>query len=561
MTIKFCCQSSSLDIFEATATKFKSDSIAYESEDFSFRTCGIFLNEKESLERFKCTSLVELFQNLYEQNIPVPTVLNGTYVCVIYHKKDNTLHIYNDLLSKHSLFYYYDESSNCILCSDSFFETLQLVKDEKLPVTIDELGVKMMLWHRMFYDNITYVREIKFLRPFEYLTVENGNLNIHMLERQPQIEISQEEAAQKIHELFGKAVRLQYQKNEQNGYPQTTTLSGGMDSRSTFLYGLSNGYTQQTCYSYGESTSADIEIAMKLAIRNKCKFFVHTIDNGKFLLERDGICSANEGQMVYSGPSGTFDSLSFFNTSHMGIVHTGLGGGEIMGDMRVSDNPTRYEKFINQLKYRFGKGKKDNTWGSLFSSLRLNEEEKERLERRKGLYHDFCEFQNLNDMRRCLNSQKIAKSFKVEYVSPFLYEEFFCYLLRIPFELTKKRRLYLYWQKKYNPGQFETPSTFMLGCKPGQTMRYYIKRFTKGVLNKLGRKTKYDMNPMEFWLAQNPTIAVEQEKMFESDMAAIKGIVNQQLYKLIEESWKSNAAPHTNILTATWALKKIANGQ
>lgn len=92
-------------------------------------------------------------------------------------------------------------------------------------------------------------------------------------------------------------------------------------------------------------------------------------------------------------------------------------------------------------------------------------------------------------------------------------------------------------------------------------MRYYIKRFTKGVLNKLGRKTKYDMNPMEFWLAQNPTIAVEQEKMFESDMAAIKGIVNQQLYKLIEESWKSNAAPHTNILTATWALKKIANGQ
>ena len=49
-----------------------------------------------------------------------------------------------------------------------------------------------------------------------------------------------------------------------------------------------------------------------------------------------------------------------------------------MGDMRVADNPTKMEQFIESLKYRLGKGKKDRTWESLITSLRCNEEEKKK---------------------------------------------------------------------------------------------------------------------------------------------------------------------------------------
>lgn len=538
-------------------TKFKGDQLSYKTNDVAIYSAGFFLNAGECLNEYYCDSIPELILKLVGDNIPVPKVLHGCYVIVVYQKLRDRLVVFNDMLSKHSVFYSIDEKSKCLMLSDSFFETVSMVKEHGLPCTVDELGVKMMLWHRMFYDDETYVKEIKFLRPFDYLVLQDGALEVKRIARDEMLNVSMEEAACEIDQRFNKAVALQFKKNETNGYPQVATLSGGMDSRSTFLYGLSNGYINQTCFCYGESTSADYEYAKDLAIRNGCSYFFHPIDNGSHLLERDEICEANEGQMVYSGPSGTYDSLRFYDTSHLGIIHTGLGGGEIMGDMRVAEHLDGMERLVEALKYKLGKGKKDRTWESFVNSLRCNAVELQRLEACYKDYFDFNEFQSLNDIRRCLNSQKIAQSFGVEYVSPFLDEDFFCYMLRIPYELTKDRKLYIYWQKKYNPKQFETPSTFQLGCKPGNKLGYYAKRLWKYALNRMGRKTKDDMNPYEFWLAKNPSIANRQETMFSEDIAHLGECISLELRNVFSDVWMNNGAPRPNILTASWALRKF----
>ena len=261
--------------------------------------------------------------------------------------------------------------------------------------------------------------------------------------------------------------------------------------------------------------------------------------------------------MLYSGPSGAYDSLHFYDTSQWGIVHTGLGGGEIMGDMRVAENPTKTEQLIESLKYRFGKGKKARTWDAFVSSLRCNEEEKKRLADIYQYYGNFNMFHSLNDMRRCLNGQKMGQYFGVEYVSPFLYEDFFCYMLQIPYSQTKARGLYLYWQKKYNPQQFETPSTFQLGCRPENKLGYYAIRFFCYLMNKIGRKTKHDMIPVEHWMAKNPHIAQTQQEWFEKDMSNIRLNVNDSIINLIMDSWNNNTTSKLNILTATWALNNI----
>lgn len=539
------------------SVKFKNDNISFESDEYAIKTCGFFLNTSECLKEYSCQNIVELLCKIVEQGKQVPLVLHGCYLVVFFNKRSNQLYIINDLLSKHSSYYYYDKNTKTVLFSDSFLSTIELVKENKFAFSIDTLGVKMMLWHRMFYDDLTYVREIKFLRPFEYLEIINGELNVKTINRPDMLNVSMDEASEDINRLFNKAVRLQYQKNEENGYPQITTLSGGMDSRTTFLHGLSNGYREQMCYCYGESTSADYKYSRLLAIKNNCNFYFHPIDGGNHLFEREEMCKANEGQIVYSGPSGVYDSLRFYNTDQWGIVHTGLGGGEIMGDMRVADNPTKSERIIESLKYKLGKGKKDRSWESFFRSLRCTEEDRKRIEEFKRHYSDFNEFQSLNDMRRCLNAQKMAQSFGIEYVSPFLYEEFFCYMLRIPYSLTKDRKLYLYWQKKYNPEQFKTPSTFQLGCKPGNKIGYFAKRFYKFVVNKMGKKTKYDMIPIEQWMAINPNIAKTQEEWFKMDMANIQSKADDSIAHLLLDSWKSNAAIRPNVLTATWVLSRI----
>ena len=555
MKILFKCDR--LDIDLSGTQNFAEDTFSYEYDDFLIWSYGFYLNIQELLEKFQCKDIRDILLTLIQLHETVSLFINGTYAIVIYNKKTNDICIYNDLLSKLSIYYYYDNGSKTFAASDSFFKTLQIVRNNKFPYTIDSLGIKMMLSHGIFYDDLTYVREIKFLKPFEYLIIKNGILEIKTIERPKMISPSLDEAAEQIHKRFIKAVEFQYKKNENAGFPQIITLSGGMDSRSTFLYSLASGYKQQICYNYAESTSLDFEISKELALKNNCSYFYHAIDHGNHLFDRDEICKSNDAQATYSGPSGTFECLKFFRTERMGIVHTGLGGGEIMGDMRVPDKPTTTEKILDSLKYRMGKGKKESTWESFFNSLNCTEEEIKRMKEVKGKYTDFKEFQSLNDMRRCLNSQKIAQSFGVDYVSPFLYEEFFCYMLSIPYRLTKNRKLYLYWQKKYNKKQFETPSTFQMGCRPGNKLGYYIKRLCKYGINKMGRKTKYDMNPEEFWISTNPQILDTQKKLYLSDLNAIKGKIDSKLCTYIEKSWSSETAPRANVLTATFALKKI----
>ena len=555
MTLKYC--EKTVVIKDSTCSeKFKDDKLSFESDSYIIRTWGYFLNKSECLGRYSCETLPELICKMIDQDIQLQKELHGGYLIIAYNKKSNNLFIYNDLLSKHSLFYYYDKTSKAFLASDSFFDILKAVKENKLPFTIDSLGVKMMLWHRMFYDNLTYIREIKFLRPFEFMVVNDDKMTLKAVPYPQMIEVSMEEAASEIHKLFTKAVQEQYQKNETYNYPQVTTLSGGMDSRSTFLYGLSNGYTDQKCYCVGESTSADFACAQPLAIKHDCDFYYHPIDGGKGLLKRDEICSANEGQMSYLGVS-YIDIFNFYKTEQWGIIHTGLGGGEIMGDMRIADHPSRKEKFIESLKYRLGKGKKDRSWGSFVNSLHCTEEDRKRIETFKPYYSDFNAFQSLNDMRRCLNVQKVAASFGVEYVSPYLNEDFFCYMLQIPYSLTKDRRLYIYWQKKYNPGQFETPSTFRLGCRPENKMGYYAKRFSKYVVNRMGRKTGYDMVPVESWLKVNPKIKQAQDEWFEMDMKKLTSKLSPSLSQLLTDVWKHGMASQQNLLTATWTLSRI----
>lgn len=537
--------------------KFPIESTSFETDRLIIKCLGYFLNLSDCLKRHSCSNFVDLCLMLYEKHIPLPKVLNGAYISIIYDKKSHDLYVFNDLLSKQSLFYYYDYKSSKLLISDSFFKAFEMVKDNHLSYSIDELGLKMMLSHGIFYDDLTYINEIKFLRPFEYLVLSIGKLETKIIERPKIINPSFEEAAEQIHQKFQEAVELQYKKNEEGGFPQVIALSGGMDSRSTFLYALAIGYKQQICYNFAESTSADFDIARDLAVKNDCEFFYHALDRGNHLMEREEMCESNEAQAVYSGPSGTYNCLRFFGTERMGIVHTGLGGGEIMGDMRIPDNPTITEKFVNSLKYRMGKGKKESSWESFFNSLNCTENEISRLHEMRDKYSDFNEFQSLNDIRRCLNSQKMARSFGIDYVSPFLYEDFFCYMLQIPYSLSKDRKLYLYWQKKYNPEQFKTPSTFQMGCRPGNKLGYYVKRFYKFIVNKMGGKTRYDMNPEEFWLSNNPKIVKTQNKLYCSDMDVIRNRVDVSLFNHLERCWSTGMASRSNILTVTWALTKI----
>ena len=73
----------------------------------------------------------------------------------------------------------------------------------------------------------------------------------------------------------------------------------------------------------------------------------------------------------------------------------------------------------------------------------------------------------------------------------------------------------------------------------------------------MGRKTGYDMVPVESWLKVNPKIKQAQDEWFEMDMKKLTSKLDPSLTQLLTDVWNNGTASQQNILTATWTLSKV----
>lgn len=525
-------KNSDLQVLIDSNEKFPEDCLEFETDSWSVKTQGYFLNEEKLLDAFDKNNINELLVHMLNEGICIPEVLFGTYCIYACRKEDNRVLIYNDLLSKKSVFY--GETDGGVYFSNSFFEAVALAKEHGGKLTPDSLGIKMLSHYNIFIDDLTYVREIRFLRPFEYILVENGRLQIRKADV-PATAQNLEKATviDQLDAYFSEGVQLQYEKNKKSGYRQVVTLSGGMDSRTTFLYGLRHGYNDTLCFTYAEAGSVDFLVPQYIADDTNQKFFYHSMTNGEFLKNPDAMSERIEGQMGYCGTTGLYDCLQALKTDDWGVVHTGLGGGEIMGDLCKPDQ--------------------ELAWGAFENSVPMNEEECERFLEIKAKYRNYNEFANLNDIRRCLASQKMA-SRHCEYASPFLYEPFFKLMLAVPYEWKKGRQIYLEWLETKCPCDY--PSTFRLGAKT--KLGYFVKRVYHHIVVRLGGKTKYDMNPYQNWERENPGLLEHMEELFAQDMKALSGELDEQYLAYFRQEWMHrNLRMKMLLLTASWALQRI----
>ena len=119
---------------------------------------------------------------------------------------------------------------------------------------------------------------------------------------------------------------------------------------------------------------------------------------------------ANEGQMIYSGVIGAYKVANLLDITNIGIVHSGIGGGEIFGYACT------------------GLNKGDNSLKKYVDSLNLDGKQAEIfLSTIKEKYDNFNQFIMLNDIRRYMNLCK-STSRRFIMMSPFLYEPFFEYV-------------------------------------------------------------------------------------------------------------------------------------
>ncbi|NCB05386.1 MAG: hypothetical protein EOM69_07680, partial [Clostridia bacterium] len=302
--------------------KFPQDMADYEDDSFRLVCEGYQLGRKGEL-------VPAILQAYGRDPQSLPRLFRGAFAFALYDMQQGRLTVVNDLLSKKPIFYF--SSAERLIFSTSFLELADELKAREIPLTPDELGLAMMTRHGVFFDDVTYVREISYLKPYGWLqgtrALETRFLPVP--ERKP---VSGMDALLKeMDARFGRAVRLEYLLNADENYPQYATLSAGMDSKSVFLYAYQQGFQNDVCFTYAQSGSMDMAVPQQIAADYGCKHFFFSLDNGDVIKERERIIPLNEAQMEYCGTTGVQSFLSFMDTSKAGVVHTGLGGGEIMG--------------------------------------------------------------------------------------------------------------------------------------------------------------------------------------------------------------------------------------
>lgn len=442
----------------------------------------------------------------------------GAWVAAYYDKQCQKVYICNDLLSKKAVFYYC--TASLIIVDTSFFDLCAVLRERKITPQINQAAVKRMCEKGVFEGSLTYEENTKWLFPYmalkidlDTLLIEEPTLPIPEMKRESDLEM--ESAVHTIEQLFSQACRQQWQLNKQVGTDQIVTLSGGMDSRATF-YHMMKLAREENCaihtYTYAQTKSLDETIPATLAKKNATKHRFIPLDDCRFLWKRDQIIRTNEGQTHYAGTTGAVLLAEEIKQNNIAfVVHTGLGGGEIFGDI--------CRKEFDSQTVEFG-------------SLTMTKNQ----------------WRNLNDMRVCLAFQ-LTTADVFSAISPFLDEEFFEYCMCLPTQWKLERKIYGKWYQAYMDTTVPITGTEKrIGARSfaGNLVRRIIKKLAKLT----NHKTKYDMVPFSYWYAQNEKIREFTDDQFSKDISALanEGIDTACLSRY----WKNDLVMRERVLTATY---------
>ncbi len=511
--------------------KFPADNQYEENDEYIVCTEGYILNLTALCEAHAVSGIVELLRGFCKTGFWEGFLqLKGSFVVCVFEKATGKAYLGNDLLSKRPLYYHVREDG--LTFSTSFASLVDALQERGVHLTPDRLAFSSMLGTGVLFGNLTYANEIHFLPPFTALEVHRGCVEKSFPLPVPRQDMGEEDILSELDRLFEAAVALQFTKNQENGYDNVTTLSAGMDSRAVFLYGARR-YSQR-CFTYSQEGSMEQQTALALAEAYRCPILYRNMSGGQFLKNRQPRIEANEAMTFYDGTTVLQDALREQNCQAMGLIHTGLGGGEIMGDICVKNSGEARAHRARRI------GCDDTAQAA-------------RLEALFGEAKDYNQFLNLADLRVCTAFMRVAAPF-AEAASPFLEEDFFCFALQLDPALRMGRHLYKQWMLRYAPNPY--PYAYCFGPLTQPAWLSFCKKAWARLATRLLGKSKYDMNPMSYWLAKDPAIANRMAEMYAADKACFPEADPRLLSRIEKAAFSRSLEERSFGLTASWALAR-----
>lgn len=528
--------------FATYNNKFPQEKVCFENEDYLIHFDGVILNSSELKDELGCACNQEILLQLYK-NYGAELVLHtkGLYTLVLWDKKAQTVLVTNDLLSKRPL--YYHRAENALFYAASYYDLLDNLSHEGFAPALNREGFADMLQHGFVTGSKTYLEDVFFLNAFESLVVdlnENQTRVVQHPMKDYQIPDSEDDAIAMFDKLFSTAVGLQYRKNEEYGYTQCVTLSGGMDSRACLLQAKDLGLVKNAvCFNYAQSGSLDFSISQQIAADLGLDYIHYPMDAAVFVGRLQEAMNGNECMQSGIGATGARTMANLLNTSNFGLINIGICGGELMGDLVIKNIENEHKNRLVRVASRVINKIKNQIFPSVPSA--------------KDFLFNRDEY--LNHLRA---SKNFAGMFidKCECISPFMDEDVAMFVLQLNPGLLYDRRFYRKWMIKHLPNSYIITST----CTTidGTLLQEVVAKVKYRYLLRRNGVDLWNMNPIQHWLeayphhAQNCTAEYEQNCQWLAENGC-----EEELLSAFRQGWCGEWVPKLYTLTAQRAAKDI----
>ena len=373
-----------------------------------------------------------------------------------------------------------------------------ILNEVGLMYQLDEIGVKMLLSYGFMLEDYTLCKEVKKIKPGEYITYEKRCIEVkqyYRLNNECNYLIPEDEAIDILDKLFRQAVKRQFEKDEEYQYDHIVALSAGLDCRMTSFVAHDLGYTTQTNITFSQSEYYDDYVSKKMATDLGHDWIFKSLDYGNWLLDVDEVNRTTGGNVLYYGTAHGNSLFKRINFAEFGLIHSGQVGDVVFSTHSKIDNEP----------YIIGDGAYSNSYISQLSPYLKDTYPNQEI----GLW--YCRYLNGTN-----NGQQNEYNY-TETLSPFMDLDLIEFALTIPSGIRFDHNLYKKWIIKKYPKAAEYIWTGLGDKITAPKLKFRGTTYSRKVfLRKLIQlilvqkssyyNSKFNMNPIGYYINQNPKL-------------------------------------------------------
>lgn len=505
--------SSEYYIERRTVNKFLNDKVFEENDSYLVLIEGVILNSLELKNKYASKSFYKTIIEMYKLNgAEFFNEFRGSFSGVFFDKSNDLKIIFTDQIGDKQIFY--SEINNELTFGSEINYIIENFTKSNISYTLNTTSAYNLLTFGFLIEDGTLVNEIHKLIAGHYILLKNGKIEIkcyYKLDNTPDENQSESEIIDSIDKLFRNAVKKSFDKDKEYGYKHLVGLSSGLDSRMTTWVANDLGYSDNIVnFTFSQSNYLDETIPKKISEHLKHEWIFKSLDNGLFLKNLEDTVKISSGGALYYGMAHSKSCFDLLNMENFGIIHTGQ-----LGDVVIS---TFYSSTDTNKQFSLNQG--------AYSKLLKHkiQDQKLKLEYKNEEIFKFYSrgFNGAN--QGLLIAQEYTETF-----SPFYDLDFMEYCLKIPLKFRFKHNIYIKWILKKYPeaakfiwGKINntiTDNAFLLTLR--KLKKQLIFKPVKSILKRLGKRrtgtfSRFHMNPLDYWYANNPDIKNFMDDYFEN---------------------------------------------